>query len=354
MMTDHQQGTQPMIPFNLFRRKFSGRLTAACLAAALTGTAFATPALAASDEVPDMQMSQAGPVWEPGDPVPGGGTASPAVETAPDKDSPEAARDATVQPLQAPYEIPGAIPGYEIPGYEIPGAIPGAVLVPEKRMTEEPVPDAARALAPVAPPDAAATSAPVAAPVTMTEAEKPATAAPAAESEASDPQDFLCSRAPQGTTVPVPAPFNRWLVRVCSPQGQALVPVLGEAWVAHGSVDPVSILAMPPGAVPPPNIGAFDARYGIRFEVLEGGQTTGERREQALALLKTASGGQAAAPDEVWQLDAVSNVAATRYNLFFYTEGERPGHIIACLDQCRQALYLDVLRGAEAQKVLRP
>ncbi len=322
MMSDHQQGTRPMIPFKLPRRNLSRRLTAACLAAALGGTMLAVPALAAADEVPDMQMSQATPVWEPGDPLPGGGTTSPAAENNPDADSLEAARDATVQPLQAPYGIPG----------EIPGVIPGATPAP----------------VPVAPPGIATS-----APAPMAEAEKPATVAPAAESEASDPQDFLCSRAPEGTTVPVPAPFNRWLVRVCAPQGQALVPVLGEAWVAHGSADVVSILAMPPGAVPPPSVGAFDARYGIRFEVLEGGEATGERRERALALLKTASNGQATPSGEVWQLDAVSNVAATRYNLFFYMAGERPGHIIACLDQCRQALYLDVLRGAEAEEALR-
>lgn len=325
-----------MILINLLRWKISGFPAAASLAALLAGAVFALPALA-DDEVPDMQMSQAAPVWEPGDPVPGGKAASPAAENTPDTDSPEAARDATVQPLQAPYEIPGTIPG---------AAPAPAEGMPEERATEEPVPDAARAPVPVASPGGVATSAAVA------EAEEPVVQA--AESEASDPEDFLCGRAPEGTTVPVPAPFNRWLVRVCAPQGQALVPVLGEAWVAHGSADVVSILAMPPGAVPPPSVGAFDARYGIRFEALEGGQATGERLERALALLKTASNGEATTPGEVWQLDAVSNVAAMRYNLFFYMAGERPGHIIACLDQCRQALYLDVLRGAEAEEVLRP
>lgn len=183
----------------------------------------------------------------------------------------------------------------------------------------------------------------------------PATAqqAPARKTEADDPGDFLCTRAPAGKAVPVPPPFNQWLVRVCSPRGQALVPVLGEAWVAHNSADPVSILAMPPGAVPPPSTGAFDARYDIRFESLEGGMTTGERKERAAALLKTAMGQETPpAYDEIWQIDAVSNVAETRYNLFFYLEGKRPGHIIACLDQCRQALYLDVLKGQEAKEVL--
>lgn len=176
---------------------------------------------------------------------------------------------------------------------------------------------------------------------------------PPAAARADDAEDFLCERAPQGKAKPVPAPFNRWLVRVCAPQGQALVPVLGEAWVAHGSADPVSILAMPPGAVPPPSIGAFDARYDIRFDALEGGELEGERRARAAALIETASGQSKAPPyDTVWQLDAVSNVGGMRYNLFFYVKGERPGQIIACLDQCRQALYLDVLKGEEAKEVL--
>ncbi len=62
--------------------------------------------------------------------------------------------------------------------------------------------------------------------------------------------------------------------------------------------------------------------------------------------------------DTVWQLDALSNIAlpgkaeGARYNLFFYVAATRPRHIIACLDECRQALYLDVLSGVEAAEVL--
>ncbi|ABS62109.1 hypothetical protein Plav_0486 [Parvibaculum lavamentivorans DS-1] len=254
---------------------------AIAVAGALTGTlalgmAAGVYAAGMDDPVPDMQMAQSVPVWEPGDPVPGSATLPNMKEAMPD----------------VPVATPSPSP---------------------------------------APSPAAATA-----------------------SEAEDPQDFLCNRAPAGKTVPVPPPFNRWLVRVCAPQGQALVPVLGEAWVAHGSADPVSILAMPPGAVPPPNIGAFDARYDIRFDALEGGEATGERLKRALGLLRTATSASETAPqaDAVWQLDAVSNVAGTRYNLFFYLAGERPHRIIACLDQCRQALYLDVLTGAEAEHVL--
>lgn len=191
------------------------------------------------------------------------------------------------------------------------------------------------------------------APPDTTAAELPADTKPPAAASADDPEDFLCERAPRGKARPVPAPFGRWLVRVCAPQGQALVPVLGEVWVAHGSADPVSILAMPPGAVPPPSIGAFDARYDIRFETFEGGKLEGERRARAAALMETAAGeNNVPSYDAIWQLDAVSNVGGMRYNLFFYVKEERPGQIVACLDQCRQALYLDVLEGTEAKEVL--
>lgn len=175
-----------------------------------------------------------------------------------------------------------------------------------------------------------------------------------------DAADFLCARAPEGTIVPVPPPFDGWLVRVCAAQGQALVPVSGEAWVAHGSADAISILALAPGATPPGGAG-FDPRYDIRFTAFAGEEATDARRARADALLAaaTSNGARPPAYDTVWQLDAQSNIAlpseteGARYNLFFYVTGARPRHIIACLDECRQALYLDVLNGAEAAEVLK-
>lgn len=242
----------------------------------------------------DIQLAQSVPVWERGDPVP---------DAAPDTDLGE------MRDMAAPAPLPQKRPLQ--PG--------GESATPAQRM---------------------------------------ASPAPA-ESEANDPADFLCTRAPEGKTARVPAPFDRWLVRVCSPKGQALVPVKGEAWVAHGSADTVSILAMPPGAVPPPSDATFDARYDIRFETFAGGQTADERFARASALIAAATAGGETVPphDEVWQLDAGSNVGDAHYNIFFYVtgksaEGARPHHLIACLDQCRQALYLDVLRGAEAADVL--
>lgn len=271
---------------------------------------WALPAEATLDEVPDMQVAQSVPVWEPGDPLPGGGETSAAA--APEEREAERTAEPAEPMLAPPLQLPAARPGAAAP-------------------VSTPAPAAASEIPP----------------------------APPGKSAAEDPEDFLCTRAPLGKAAVVPRPFDRWLVRVCAPQGQALVPVLGEAWVAHGSSDPVSILAMPPDGLPPPVAGTFDARYDIRFVGFEGGETEGERRDRAVALLKAATGGQDKLPahDEAWQLDALSNVDGARYNIFFYVTGEaaeggRPNHIIVCLDQCRQALYLDVLRGAEAKEVL--
>ena len=265
---------------------------------------------AAAPAAANTQLAQSVPVWEPGDPVPDAGPDLGTGESLPWDDAPDFA------PKAAPAPVPKTRPADE-----------------ESAVQAEPRADA--------------------------EAE-PQTGGEAGDDAAAlDPQDFLCGRAPAGKTVPVPAPFDRWLVRVCSEKGQALVPHVTEAWVAHGSADAVSILALPPGGAPPPGGGAFDPRYDIRFVELVGGRMTGERLKRASALIEAATAADATPPphDEVWQLDAVSNIEGTRYNIFFYidgaaAEGARPAHLIACLDQCRQALYLDVLKGEEAVDVL--
>ena len=261
----------------------------------------ALPVLPAA-AAPGLELAQSVPVWEPGDPVPDAGPDTGIADTTTDYDFGEAA---------ASPPLPKGPP--------LRPTVTGEAGAPDDKGESS---------------------------------ERTA-------SIAEDPTDFLCGRAPAGKTAAVPAPFDRWLVRVCSPKGQALVPVQGEAWVAHGSADPVSILAMPPGVVPPPADATFDARYDIRFETFVGGQTAEKRLARASALIDTATGENEKTPphDEVWQLDAVSNVGGAHYNIFFYVtgasaEGARPHHMIACLDQCRQALYLDVLTGAEAADVI--
>lgn len=174
----------------------------------------------------------------------------------------------------------------------------------------------------------------------------------------SSTDDILCDRAPAGTVQPVPRPFDLWLVLICAPQSQALVPVEGMIWFAHGTVDPVSILALPPGATPVPKSDEYDPRYGVRFKALYAAEAKDKKRERALKLLETAL---AAAPeakktppkmpgvDRVFQLDAVSIIYDMRYNIYFYIADKRPRAALACIDACSQALLIDVLTADEAR-----
>lgn len=260
-------------------------------------------------------------VWEPGDPLP-----APSSNREDDLDIP--ADDA----------VP-ALPGTISPGFSLPGSEPRVLYpVPSEQTVPRQVPDAA--------PDTS-TSAP---PIPHT---KPAERQTAGTAE-DDPADFLCLRAPAGKAVPVPPPFDEWLVLVCTQDGQALVPVEGEAWVVRGSADIVSLFALPPGAEAPKQDAGFDARYDIRFEEISGGEASGERKERAISLLRLATNQNETLPDinDIWQLDATSNVGDTRYNIFFYRTGERPSRIIVCLDRCMKALHVEVLSGAEAKEVL--
>lgn len=260
-------------------------------------------------------------VWEPGDPLP-----APAGNSEDSLDIPE---DDSIPPL----------PGTISPGFSLPSAEPRVLYpVPSEQAQPRHVPDAA--------PDTS-TSAPPIPPA------KPAERQTARTAE-DDPEDFLCLRAPAGKAVRVPPPFDEWLVLVCTRDGQALVPVEGEAWVVRGSADIVSLFALPPGAEAPRREAGFDARYDIRFEEISGGEASGEREDRAISLLRLATNQNEALPDikDIWQLDAASNVGGARYNIFFYRTGERPSRLIVCLDRCMKALHVDVLSGAEAREAL--
>lgn len=263
-------------------------------------------------------------VWEPGDPLPR--------DMSNREDGLDIPADDYVPPL----------PATTSPSYRLPGAEPRVLYPPP-----EPPQPAARV--PDASPDTTTADPPVPLASPQARAVKPRRL-----SVAEDPEDFLCTRAPDGKVMQVPAPFDRWLVLVCTQDGQALVPVEGEAWVARGSADIVSLFALPPGVQAPARRKDFDPRYDIRFVEIGGGEAAGERRERAISLLELATSQNETLPGirDVWQLDAVSNIDEARYNIFFYREGERPTRIIACLDRCMRALHLDVLSGAEAKEVL--
>lgn len=161
--------------------------------------------------------------------------------------------------------------------------------------------------------------------------------------------DLLCAHAPSGTVETVPSPFDRWLVLVCAPQSQALVPLEGTIWFAHGGREPVSILALPPGATPMLKSDGFDPRYGVRFTAFFAAEARDEKRAHALKLLDTAlAGEQAPHVERIFQLDAVSSIYDMRYNIYFYIADNRPRMGLVCIDECRQALLIDILTVSEA------
>lgn len=163
--------------------------------------------------------------------------------------------------------------------------------------------------------------------------------------------DLLCEHAPAGMVEKVPPPFNFWMVLVCAPQSQALVPVEGTIWFAHGTADPVSILALPPGTTPVPKTDDYNPSYGVRFKALYATEAKEKKRARALKLLEAAMGkNKPPKIDRVFQLDAVSIIYDMRYNIYFYVADKRPVSAIACIDECRQALLFDVLTMDEAAK----
>lgn len=157
-------------------------------------------------------------------------------------------------------------------------------------------------------------------------------------------EDLACEHAAAGTVPTVPSPLDMWVVLVCSSMGQALVPVEGMVWVAHGTGEPVSILALPPGATPVPRSADIDPRYSVRFKTLIAAEAKDGKFRRVSSLLKSALGDEPPPRFErIFQLDAVSIIYDMRYNVYFYVDGKRPRAAIACIDGCKQALVMDVL-----------
>lgn len=168
--------------------------------------------------------------------------------------------------------------------------------------------------------------------------------------QAAPQEDLLCDHAPAGTVPAVPNPFSHWAVIVCSASGHALVPVEGMVWLAHGTAEPVAVLALPPAATPMPKTKDFDPRYGVRFTALYAAEAKEGKRARALAHLKAALGAKPPQKlERVFQLDAVSSIYAMRYNIYFYLEGRRPRYALVCIDQCSEALAMDILTAEEAK-----
>ena len=184
---------------------------------------------------------------------------------------------------------------------------------------------------------------------------KAADAAGSSQGAGADEAALLCANAPSDFVKPLPAPFDLWMVIVCGPQSQALVPIEGMVWFAHGTNDAISILALPPEATPLPKTDDYDPSYGVRFKSLFATEVKGEKFKRAVSILSTTQANSenvlpAAEVEHVFQLDAVSNIYDMRYNIYFYLHGKLPRAAIACIDACKKILYFDILTDSDAKK----
>lgn len=173
--------------------------------------------------------------------------------------------------------------------------------------------------------------------------------------------NLMCADAPADFVKPIPAPLRFWVVVVCGPQSQALVPVEGMVWKAPGSDNLISILALPPGSSPLPKTADYDPSYAVRFKSFFAAEAKNGKLDRAISMLSTmqASGQVSLTPEQigqiknVFQLDAVSNIYEVRYNVYFYLIDDIPRAAVVCLDGCRQVLAFDILAIQESAG-LRP
>ena len=167
--------------------------------------------------------------------------------------------------------------------------------------------------------------------------------------------DILCQNAPPGTVEEIPPPLDRWIIVLCTPDGQVLLPRLRdvvEMWLEHDTASPFKIAAAPPEALQ----GAGSVtKYDLRFSNISGRLATGGQRGLLLELWMQAFG-QAGIPDDmgdVYQLDAVSVYGGELTNLFVYLRGDAPRWMVFCRERCRIGVPLDVLRGVELEARLQ-
>jgi len=176
-----------------------------------------------------------------------------------------------------------------------------------------------------------------------------------ASAQAPADPDILCENAPAGTVEDIPPPLDQWIIVLCTPEGQVLLPRLRdevEMWLERKTGSVFKIDAAPPGVLQ--GASSF-TKYDLRFENFSGRLASGSHRELLLELW-TRAFDQPVVPkdmDSVFQLDATSVYEGETINLFVYLRGDAPRWMVFCREQCRIGVALDVLRGAELEARVR-
>lgn len=163
---------------------------------------------------------------------------------------------------------------------------------------------------------------------------------------ADEDADILCSDAPEGTVLPVPEPFDRWVTLLCAPDGQALAAELGEdgtIWVVHGAPEIFMVKAVPQGVADRESFAATHGRHQIRFVALSGMEHEGAVRKQLLGFyLGAFPDADINAIDAVFQLDAQSVYNMIVTHMFFFVANGQPQHVLVCTQSCTSMLPVDV------------
>lgn len=161
--------------------------------------------------------------------------------------------------------------------------------------------------------------------------------------------DILCDNAPPGTVAEIPPPVAKWVILLCTRQGQTLAARVGdelEMWLERGTAVPFQLAAAPAGILE----GSTSlTKYDLRFDSFAARLAVGVQRDFLLDLWRNAYETTDIPSDlgDVFQLDTVSIYRGDVTNMFIYLRGDAPRWIIVCRDQCRSGVALDVLRGAE-------
>lgn len=176
-------------------------------------------------------------------------------------------------------------------------------------------------------------------------------AGPGASAQQSADPDILCENAPAGTVEDIPPPLDQWIIVLCTPEGQVLLPRLRdevEMWLERKTGSVFKVNAAPPGVLA--GSSTF-TKYDLRFENFSTRLASGPHRQLLLELWMRAFD-QSEVPENlnsVYQLDATTIYGGEAINLFVYLRGDAPRWMVFCRDQCRIGAALDVLRGAELE-----
>jgi len=163
--------------------------------------------------------------------------------------------------------------------------------------------------------------------------------------------DILCENAPAGIVEDIPPPLDQWIIVLCTPEGQVLLPRLRdevEMWLEHKTGSVFRVNAAPPGVLA--RTSSF-TKYDLRFENFSTRLATGSNQQLLLELWMRAFE-QSEVPgnlDSVYQLDATTVYEGETINLFVYLRGDEPRWMVFCRDRCRIGAALDVLRGGELE-----